>query len=265
MFSTRFFLKLVSEDKWGTSCLNLTKSERNHHNVHKWTKDVNIFEGKTVLLFPINEEDFHWYLIMVVMPSILHGSDPYIAVLDSLGGKKGWAVQQIKNYLAEELKAKNMRNIRGKTFLEMRTVYPPVPQQPDGSSCGLYLVYFARQIIKEMENHTLASSLVMDTSNWFQLDALENMRLKLALLIKETAGDQGNHIQLPDLQFLATAAQDKAEKRKANFYAANEKNNITPDNEPVTKSSTIKEAYLNYLASLKKTQKDITLVRKYNF
>lgn len=218
-----------------------------------------------VLLFPINEQDLHWYLVMVVMPDILHGSDPYIAVLDSMGQKKGWAVQQIKDYLTEELKAKEIKNIQGKIYKEMKTVYPPIPHQPDGSSCGLYLIYYARQIIKEMENDTVASSLVMDTSNWFKPDALTNMRLKLALLIKETAGEQGNYIQLPDLQFLATAAQDKAEKRKANFYAANEKDDMTHDKGTVTKSSNIKQCYFNYLASLKKTQKDITLRRKYDF
>ena len=218
-----------------------------------------------VLLFPINEQDLHWYLVMVVMPDILHGSDPYIAVLDSMGQKKGWAVQQIKDYLTEELKAKEIKNIKGKIYKEMKTVYPPIPHQPDGSSCGLYLIYYARQIIKEMENDTVASSLVMDTSNWFKPDALTNMRLKLALLIKETAGEQGNYIQMPDLQFLATAAQDKAEKRKANFYAANEKDDMTHDKGTVTKSSNIKQCYFNYLASLKKTQKDITLRRKYDF
>ena len=100
----------------------------------------------------------------------------------------------------------------------------------------------------------------MDTSDWFKSDALINMCLKLALLIKETAGEQGKDIKLPDLQFLPTAALDKAEKRKANFYAATGKNDKTH-----SKSSNIKQCYLNYLASLKKTQKDITLIRKYDF
>ena len=86
LFSTQFYTRLISRSKLRGSCFDATESEINHINVCRWTKDINIFDGKKILLFPINEENFHWYLILVVPPDVSRGVTPYITVLDSMEG-----------------------------------------------------------------------------------------------------------------------------------------------------------------------------------
>lgn len=187
LFSTQFFTKLVSAPaKYTHSRLKMTEAKRKHNNVYRWTKEINIFKHKKILLYPINEEDLHWYLIMVVIPDVLNDFNPYVAVLDSMGDRKDSAVEEIRNYLIEELKSKEITTISPKAFVEMKTVYPKIPRQPDGSSCGLYLIHFVKQIVKGLEEKSL-SSIFMDTSTWFKADTLNEMRFEISSLIKDTA------------------------------------------------------------------------------
>ena len=91
LFSTQFFTKLISEPKVKRSYSSrLTQAQAKHENVKRWTKNINIFDTKKILLFPINEEHYHWYLIMVVVPNLTE-ADAYIAVMDSTGEKKGFS------------------------------------------------------------------------------------------------------------------------------------------------------------------------------
>ena len=82
----------------------MTKAERQHYNVHRWTRNVDIFGVRKILLFPINEVGPfpHWYLIMVLIPDIRQDTDllPYIAVLDSVGGRRENEVVNIKKLSA---------------------------------------------------------------------------------------------------------------------------------------------------------------------
>ena len=77
----------------------MTKAER-----QRWTRNVDIFGVRKILLFPINEVGPfpHWYLIMVLIPDIRQDTDllPYIAVLDSVGGRRENEVVNIKNKLS---------------------------------------------------------------------------------------------------------------------------------------------------------------------
>ena len=105
LFSTQFFTKLISEPKVKRPYSSrLTQAQAKHQNVKRWTNNINIFDTKKILLFPVNEEHFHWYLIMVVVPNLAE-ADAYIAVMDSIGGKKHLAVEEIRSYLMEELKS----------------------------------------------------------------------------------------------------------------------------------------------------------------
>lgn len=116
---------------------------------------MSTFFMAKILLFPINEEHFHWYLIMVITPDLAEADAyiAYIAVMDSMEDKK----EEIRSYLIEELKSKKIMNISRKTIAEMATVYPKIPHQPDGSSCGLYLIQSGKMIVLGLENMNLRS------------------------------------------------------------------------------------------------------------
>ena len=121
-------------------------------------------------MFPVNEVDPcpHWYLIMVLIPDTRQDTDllPFIAVLDSVGGKRDTEVVNIKNYLLEELKAKKNETSLNKLVQEIQIQYPVLPRQADGSSCGLYLVFYVRQIVEGFKDKAF-SEVLKDTHTWF--------------------------------------------------------------------------------------------------
>ena len=93
LFSTQFYTNLTSRKKLHESALlNKTEAARQHWNVRRWTRNIDIFGKRKILLFPVIEVDPcpHWYLIMVLIPDTRQDNDllPFIAVLDSVGGKR---------------------------------------------------------------------------------------------------------------------------------------------------------------------------------
>ena len=233
LFSTQFYTKLVSTPTNCTSSLlKLTEAKQNYANVHRWTKRINIF-NKTVHIYPINEEKSHWYLIVAIFPSVQHDFQPYIAVLDSNGAyDKQFAVDQIKNYLVEEIEAKSIESISARSVKAMETHFPNLPQQPDGSSCGIYLVYYVKQLLRRLEQNVELDQLFSDTSSWFNDHILHHLRYDASVIIRDAAevfaNKQGlDKLILPDLQVFPTAAEDKAIKR----CIATKKNANTPDDD----------------------------------
>ena len=210
LFSTQFYTKLIFVPTFHSK---LSKVQQSHKNVARWTKGKNVF-GKKIHFYPINEELTHWYLIIVVFPDISKGFDPYVAVLDSVGGKKDAAVDNLKNYLIEELKQKNTTFDSANDNRNMETVYPNIPTQLDGSSCGLYVLHYIEQILTGLEEKCL-SAVFDETSNWFR-DDIDKKRFEISRLIMNTSNSYANSskITFPELQFFPTAAEDKCEKRK---------------------------------------------------
>ena len=200
LFPTFFYTKLVSG------------AAQKHADIRKWTKNINIFD-KPIHIYPINEAEHHWYIIVVVFPT--DNNKPYMAVLDSNSKDDGKerVIQNIKNYLTEELQSKSVKSISRKLLEEMETIYPKIPQQQDGSSCGLYALYFVKEIFKRVMFGSL-NLMFDDISSWHQhRNELETLRYELAKEIKNTGISQGyGDVKLPDLQYFPTAAEDKAFK-----------------------------------------------------
>ena len=73
-----------------------------HMRVRGWTKKVDLFT-KDLVIFPICENQNHWYLVAALRPGKLDG---FMFVLDSLRGRREKALNNIKDYLASEWKAK---------------------------------------------------------------------------------------------------------------------------------------------------------------
>ena len=81
---------------------SLSVKAKRHIRVKGWTKKVDLF-SKDLVIFPICENNSHWYLVAAVLPGREGG---FIFVLDSLGGGRKRAVENILNYLSSEWEAK---------------------------------------------------------------------------------------------------------------------------------------------------------------
>merc|ERR1712072_701443 len=130
MYSSYFYSRLKSKprkkNKHKHADKTKTKAEQEYERVKSWTKKIDIFE-KRMLIFPICEES-HWYLVIVCNPGHVlsqsrekdfeakrsyqqkygetRGFNPFIMVLDSLGGSHSSAVSRIRSYLTFEYIAK---------------------------------------------------------------------------------------------------------------------------------------------------------------
>ena len=81
---------------------SLSAKTKRHMRVRAWTKKVDLF-SKDLVIFPICENNSHWYLVTAVRPG---KEDGFIFVLDSLGGGRKRALDIIIDYLAVEWEAK---------------------------------------------------------------------------------------------------------------------------------------------------------------
>ena len=81
---------------------NLSAKAKRHMRVRGWTKKIDLFT-KDLVIFPICENNSHWYLVAAVRPGKVDG---FIFVLDSLGGGRKKALDNIIDYLASEWEAK---------------------------------------------------------------------------------------------------------------------------------------------------------------
>ena len=254
LFSTFFYTKLGSEQKHSASNIRMSDAARKHANVCKWTKKINIFD-KMIHIYPINEIEHHWYVIVVVFPS---DKEPYIAVLDSdaHGDKKDDVIYNLKNYLVEELQIKSIKSISKTTIKEMKTIYPKVPKQSDGSSCGLFVLYYVKEIFKRVD---MLDSLFDDMSSWHRDEKeLVTMRYELAKTIKNTGVKQGcGNVKLPDIQYFPTAVEDKAFKKSRKDDKVDEQ---TVDRNESETATGLDIPYQEYLRKIDENQQDFSLI-----
>ncbi|KAH8742076.1 hypothetical protein FG386_003403 [Cryptosporidium ryanae] len=142
-FWNTFFYTRLTTDKNGDSgyC---------YSNVSRWTsrKKIDIFNYNLVLV-PINTNNVHWTL------GVVNFDEDYIMYLDSLGGTYQNHVGCLKmskifydnmnRYIHDEhldkKKKKFNRNIKHFTVFN-----DPVPQQQNGSDCGIFTCMFAECI-----------------------------------------------------------------------------------------------------------------------
>ncbi|CAO3638352.1 unnamed protein product [Cunninghamella echinulata] len=136
-----------------------------YNNVKNWTKDVDLFEKKYVLI-PINEKN-HWYLILVtnlkaciprdsksaqdsqsckIPENLKEAERSEMFVLDSLHNNQEKGVANIIKYLSMEAKYK--RGVDFEDFIEPTVEYPFVPLQNNPYDCGIYVLHFAEHLMK---------------------------------------------------------------------------------------------------------------------
>jgi len=224
IYSSHFYSRLKRKpDKKNKNDKNdkeKTKAEKCYDQVKGWTKKIDIFE-KRMLIFPICEES-HWYLVIVCNPGHVlsqsrekdfeakrsyqqkygetRGFNPFIMVLDSLGGNHSSAVSRIRSYLTFEYIAKRKipKNF-GKE--KMSEKHPPIPLQPNSCDCGLFLLHYVELIFKDPE--VFLGAMLPDLSKWFNTTDIDFKREDIAMLIQKISNDTGKDLIFPRIRFPA--------------------------------------------------------------
>lgn len=170
--------------------------EKTYHSVlKKWTRDIDIF-SKDFIIMPL-VKDSHWFLIILCYigniineeRSLEPSNDsavssstknkPTIIVMDSLNLARQDISKAIFLYLSFELKEKRGLSIQIGSHL-FRELYPKVPQQQNTYDCGLFVLQYIEQFLKQPEGiyySIIDNSKYLD--NWFEAKTLSTKRSKI--------------------------------------------------------------------------------------
>ncbi len=97
----------------------------------------------------------HWFLMVICNPGLVDVSkderiirgEPYLLVMDSLGGHHSAAFTAIRSYLKYEYLARRGKPVRfGKEQMGEKEV--SVPEQDNDADCGIYLLHYVQLIFK---------------------------------------------------------------------------------------------------------------------
>ncbi|CAG0918793.1 unnamed protein product [Notodromas monacha] len=108
-----------------------TLASRGYQAVRRWTRRVDIFE-KEIILIPVHLQ-IHWTIAVVDMKLKV------VSFLDSMGSQRWDIVDTILDYLKQEMKDKKNEIL---DVSEWKKEIPKVPQQMNGSDCGMFACKF---------------------------------------------------------------------------------------------------------------------------
>lgn len=113
-----------------------------HTGVRRWTRKVDIF-SYDILPVPVHVGGVHWCM------AIIHMRDRSIKYYDSMGTPNPKILSALEQYLREESLDKRKRPFDTSDFLieSVRNV----PQQNNGSDCGVFSCMFAEFICRDRE------------------------------------------------------------------------------------------------------------------
>ncbi|KAJ7573194.1 hypothetical protein C8J56DRAFT_903971 [Mycena floridula] len=152
-----------------------------YNKVKRWTKKVNLFQ-KRVVLVPINlEDDQHWILALIYEPgnmitpkSAAGGiAKTFIFILDSLrNGQHGEVFTILKDYLMREAERHRYTVTSG----SMTNVVPRVDNQHNGWDCGVYLLRFAKAILSGADLRKLIPESAIEPNEFCDGTGVEGIR-----------------------------------------------------------------------------------------
>jgi len=217
IFSTYFFDRLSKPHPYKEDDPSLSLAEKRYERIRNWTKKVNLFD-KDYIVVPINK-DAHWFVCVICFPGQLGWSDeaakaaaptqmqPCILIFDSLdGGKKAQAQARtcriLREFLASEWK-ETKKDQEARTFNEnnMPGCSPEVPQQPNLTDCGPYMLKNVESFFKKpIADFTLP---ITTLRTWFPEEEVRNMRSMIADIIRTLAVQQnpGKEFSFPEILF----------------------------------------------------------------
>ncbi|KAI1308704.1 Sentrin-specific protease 7 [Halotydeus destructor] len=188
IFSPFFYKKLITPSKNENPVLPM--AERVHARVNKWTKSLDIF-SKDFLVIPMNQS-YHWFLAIVYFPKIDQDSPKaHIVYLDSLHQRDEKSLMSdsriLRHYLQQEWRIK--RN--STSDLECLRYGPQVPQQPNSSDCGVYLLHYVEELFKDPAKllHNLEER---DHRDWFSGSQVRTKRMFIKNIIDDMERKQKN-------------------------------------------------------------------------
>uniref|UniRef100_A0A0K2UJS5 Putative LOC100642437 [Bombus terrestris] n=1 Tax=Lepeophtheirus salmonis TaxID=72036 RepID=A0A0K2UJS5_LEPSM len=130
---------------------------------------------------------------------------PCILIFDSLAtGSRARVAATLRDYLMCEHKAK-MGHLREFTKESMMGHCPKVPQQPNFSDCGIFLLQYVESFFHSpIADYHLP---IMNLRNWFSTDIVRNKRSDIAKIIRNLAEEQnpGKNITFPGINFTPSA------------------------------------------------------------
>ncbi|RWS14335.1 sentrin-specific protease 7-like protein [Dinothrombium tinctorium] len=199
VFSTFFYGKLSKSSK-KTDDSSKTTSERYYNRVKNWTKSVDIFD-KEFLFIPMNKCQ-HWFLAIVCYPNLVpevgreHEINtlrmrPCIVFMDSLGNVKSSRLSDpIRHFLTMEWRMKKgSEKIFNRNL--MPDFFPEVPYQNNSSDCGLFVLEYVEQFLKDSD-YVMVHIRGGRLNNWFPHSLIENKRSNLKKLILNLSRTQKN-------------------------------------------------------------------------
>ena len=169
-----------------SSCFHKKLASFNPNRIRNWTKGVNIFLKEYVII-PVCTGT-HWMLVIVKMN---RGDGVSIMILDaanrpSLRSNKihrPSVERLVKNYLRDEWAAKATLKKKSVSFGEV--IYPDVPQQPNDTDCGAYVMKFFSEFLNDLP-----------IDNWprwtpeFTHDEVRQLRTDIQFLLQQLSHKQ---------------------------------------------------------------------------
>jgi len=134
-----------------SSCFYKKLTDFNPNRIRNWTRGINIF-SKEFVVIPVCT-GIHWLLVIVKMN---YGDGVSIMILDSANRSSSRAgvrprpsvERTVRTYLQDEWVAKAQNKGREISFVQVK--YPDVPQQPNDTDCGAYVMKFFTEFIGDL-------------------------------------------------------------------------------------------------------------------
>lgn len=105
-------------------------------NVRRWSRKFDIFEMDKVV-FPVNISNSHWTL------AVLYVQEKRICYYDSMNGNGDRYLTALRRWLVDEAQNKKQMELDGQEYALMGSVENSVPQQNNGSDCGVFTIMAA--------------------------------------------------------------------------------------------------------------------------
>lgn len=118
-----------------------TGSLGGHNGLKRWTKKIDLFQIDFILI-PVHL-GLHWCLAIVAP------KDQTIRYYDSMGGQNMACLEGLRKYM--EAESLDKRKVRLDTSDWLLECVEDIPQQMNGSDCGMFACKFAEYVSRRAE------------------------------------------------------------------------------------------------------------------
>ncbi|KAH8401080.1 hypothetical protein KR009_002875 [Drosophila setifemur] len=116
--------------------------DKGYDGMSRWTRNVDLF-SKDIILVPVHVNKVHWGM------AIVHMRDRSIRYYDSLGHCNDLVLVALVEYMQKESLDKRRRCFHHSGFLIENVPVSRIPQQTNGSDCGVFSCMYAEYIARD--------------------------------------------------------------------------------------------------------------------